>query len=81
VGEDFSESGKDYKNEQEQGNERNEFWELDYRLTLAGIFLVFQSVPNARAQEPPPPRQDLDKVFPKKPPYSRYADRHFPKWV
>src|ERR1700738_373235 len=33
------------------------------------------------AQEPAPPAQDLEKVFPKKPPYSPYADRHFPERV
>src|ERR1700704_818997 len=33
------------------------------------------------SQEPPPPAQDLDKSFPKKPPYSPYAARHFPERV
>jgi hypothetical protein len=33
------------------------------------------------AQEPAPPVQDLQNVFPKKPPYSPYADRHFPERV
>jgi hypothetical protein len=33
------------------------------------------------AQEPAPPEQELKDVFPKKPPYSPYADRHFPERV
>jgi Protein of unknown function (DUF3604) len=33
------------------------------------------------AQESPPPEQELQGVFPKKPPYSPYADRHFPERV
>jgi hypothetical protein len=33
------------------------------------------------AQEPSPPAQELQNVFPKKPPYSPYADRHFPERV
>jgi hypothetical protein len=33
------------------------------------------------AQEPAPPEQELQNVFPKKPPYSPYADRHFPERV
>jgi len=33
------------------------------------------------AQEPAPPEQTLQNVFPKKPPYSPYADRHFPERV
>ena len=33
------------------------------------------------AQEPAPPVQDLQTVFRKKPPYSPYADRHFPERV
>jgi hypothetical protein len=33
------------------------------------------------AQEPAPPVQDLQSVFRKKPPYSPYADRHFPERV
>src|SRR5690348_3670186 len=32
---------------------------------------------NLLAQEQAPPEQDLQKVFPKKPPYSPYADRTF----
>jgi hypothetical protein len=44
--------------------------------------LVAQLVPAyALAQEPAPPPQDLQNVFPKKPPYSPYADRHFPERV
>ena len=41
-------------------------------------FLVSQRV---LSQEPPPPEQDLEKSYPKKPPYSPYADRHFPERV
>src|SRR6516164_9459209 len=33
------------------------------------------------AQEPSPPQQDLEKVFPKKPPYSPYAGHNFPERV
>jgi hypothetical protein len=33
------------------------------------------------AQEPPPPEQELKKVFPEKPPYSPYAGHHFPERV
>src|SRR5215831_10843661 len=33
------------------------------------------------AQEPPPAHQDLEKVFPKKHPYSPYAGRNFPERV
>src|SRR6185369_16001355 len=33
------------------------------------------------AQEPAPPEQQLQSVYPKKPPYSPYADRHFPERV
>jgi hypothetical protein len=44
--------------------------------------LVALSVPVlAMAQEPSPPVQDLQNIFPKKPPYSPYADRHFPERV
>jgi hypothetical protein len=50
-------------------------------LALASVFVVFQRAPNVMAQEPAPPAQDLEKAFPKKPPYSPYADRHFPERV
>jgi Protein of unknown function (DUF3604) len=44
--------------------------------------LIALSVPAlAIAQEPPPPAQELEKSFPKKPPYSPYAGRHFPERV
>jgi len=44
--------------------------------------LVALSIPTlTRAQEPAPAAQDLEKVFPKKPPYSPYAGRHFPERV
>ena len=44
--------------------------------------LVALSVPAlAIAQEPAPPAQELEKTFPKKPPYSPYAGRHFPERV
>src|SRR5580704_16490568 len=33
------------------------------------------------AQEPAPPEQELHNAFPKKAPYSPYADRHFPDRV
>jgi hypothetical protein len=45
---------------------------------LALCFLV--TMPLA-AQEPAPPEQELQGVFPKKPPYSPYAGRHFPERV
>ncbi len=38
-------------------------------------------IPAGFAQEPPPPAESLEKVFPKKPPYSPYAGRHFPERV
>ena len=44
--------------------------------------LVLLSVPAvAMAQEPSPSAEDLQNVFPKKPPYSPYADRRFPERV
>lgn len=46
------------------------------------MLLVTLSVPVlVRAQEPAPPVQELEKSFPKKPPYSPYAGRHFPERV
>ncbi len=46
------------------------------------MLLVTLSVPVlVRAQEPAPPLQELEKSFPKKPPYSPYAGRHFPERV
>ena len=50
-------------------------------IAILGL-LVSLSVPAlVRAQEPPPPAQELEKSFPKKPPYSPYAGRHFPERV
>ena len=44
--------------------------------------LVTPLVPSrSSAQEPPPPVQELEKSFPKKPPYSPYVGRHFPERV
>jgi hypothetical protein len=39
------------------------------------------NVGTVTAQEPAPPEQELQSVFPKKAPYSPYADRHFPDRV
>src|SRR5580704_14033422 len=50
-------------------------------LALASVFVVFQGAPNVMAQEPAPSAQELEKVFPKKRPYSPYADRKFPDRV
>ena len=50
-------------------------------LTLSAFFTVFQGVLDATAQEPAPPAQELERVLPKKPPYSPYAGRHFPERV
>ena len=50
-------------------------------LALGAIFVAVQGVPNAEAQEPAPPAQELENSFPKKPPYSPYAGRHFPERV
>ncbi len=50
-------------------------------IAILGL-LVALSVPAlVIAQEPPPPAQELEKSFPKKPPYSPYAGRHFPERV
>jgi len=49
-------------------------------LLATPVLLVFVAKPMI-AQEPSPPAQDLQNVFPKKPPYSPYADRHFPERV
>ena len=46
-----------------------------------GCLLALSTSEQAFSQEPPPPAQDLEKVFPKKPPYSPYAGRHFPERV
>ena len=47
---------------------------------LAICFSIVVVVPLV-AQEPAPPEQELQRVFPKKPPYSPYADRHYPERV
>jgi hypothetical protein len=49
-------------------------------MVLAHCFSIVVVMPLA-AQEPTPPAQDLEKVFPKKPPYSPYAGRNFPERV
>ena len=50
------------------------------RSVLAICFSIVVVVPLV-AQEPAPPEQELKGAFPKKPPYSPYADRHFPERV
>ncbi|MGB9432865.1 MAG: hypothetical protein WBQ89_11535 [Candidatus Acidiferrum sp.] len=50
-------------------------------LTLAGIFLVFQLVPHARAQEfPNLDKKTTEEVFPKKA-YSPNVDENYPTRV
>jgi hypothetical protein len=49
-------------------------------MVLAYCFSIVVVTPLA-AQEPTPPEQELQGVFPKKPPYSPYAGRHFPERV
>jgi hypothetical protein len=49
-------------------------------LVLA-FLLAFVARQAVVAQEPAPSAQELEKVFPKKPPYSPYADRKFPERV
>jgi hypothetical protein len=44
-----------------------------------GCLLFLLPSQQAISQEPSPPAQDLEKAFPKKPPYSPYAGRHFPE--
>jgi hypothetical protein len=57
----------------------------DTRVATLGLVLGLLVTPlvqsRSSAQEPPPPAQDLEQVFPKKPPYSPYAGRHFPERV
>jgi hypothetical protein len=50
-------------------------------LFALALFIVGQSGASSFAQESSPPVQDLQNIFPKKPPYSPYADRHFPERV
>jgi Protein of unknown function (DUF3604) len=50
------------------------------RSVLAICFSIVVVVPLV-AQEPAPPEQELKGVFPKKTPYSPYADRNFPERV
>jgi Protein of unknown function (DUF3604) len=49
-------------------------------MVLAYCFSIVVVMPLA-AQEPTPPEQELQGVFPKKPPYSPYAGRNFPERV
>ena len=49
--------------------------------SLASPLLLVCLAGPTSAQEPTPPAQDLENVFPKKPPYSPYADRRFPERV
>jgi len=48
---------------------------------ILGLLVALSFLAQAFAQEPSPPAQDLQNVFPKKPPYSPYAGRHFPERV
>src|SRR5580698_9880631 len=49
---------------------------------ILGLFIVAILVPTRiLAQEPAPSAQELENVFPKKAPYSPYADRKFPERV
>jgi Protein of unknown function (DUF3604) len=48
---------------------------------LLTLCIAFLAPARGVAQEPAPPEQELKDVFPKKPPYSPYADRHFPERV
>jgi hypothetical protein len=49
---------------------------------ILGLFIVSMLVPvRILAQEPAPSAQELENVFPKKAPYSPYADRKFPERV
>jgi hypothetical protein len=54
------------------------FLRLGFLLPFVMVSLFTAQV---SAQEPAPPEQELQNVFPKKPPYSPYADRHFPERV
>jgi hypothetical protein len=46
---------------------------------VLGLLVAPLVPPKSSAQEPAPPAQDLQNSFPKKPPYSPYAGRHFPE--
>jgi Protein of unknown function (DUF3604) len=48
---------------------------------MLGCLFALVTSEQAFSQEPPPPAQELERVFPKKPPYSPYADRNFPERV
>ena len=50
-------------------------------VAILGLLIALSVPVLAMAQEPSPPVQDLQNIFPKKPPYSPYADRHFPERV
>jgi len=53
------------------------------KTTRIALVLFLSTLGNSPvvAQEPSPPEQQLESVFPKKPPYSPYANRHFPERV
>ena len=53
------------------------FFQVGFFLTL----MLFSFTVRGVAQEPAPPEQDLQNVFPKKAPYSPYAGRQFPQRV
>ena len=46
-----------------------------------GLWWAVMIPGQAVSQEPAPPAQELEKSFPKKPPYSAYAGRNFPERV
>ena len=50
-------------------------------IAILGLLVALSIPALAIAQEPAPPVQELEKSFPKKPPYSPYAGRHFPERV
>ncbi len=50
-------------------------------IVILGLLVALSIPALALAQEPAPPVQELEKSFPKKPPYSPYAGRHFPERV
>ena len=55
---------------------------LLFHLSLfLGLLFALLLPAGTLAQEPSPSAQELEKVFPKKPPYSPYADRKFPERV
>jgi hypothetical protein len=50
-------------------------------VVILGLLVLLSAPALVMAQEPSPSAEDLQNVFPKKPPYSPYADRHFPEQV